>query len=410
MALFWTEFKEGLAISLEALRANKMRSALTTMGIVIGIVTVTLMGTAIDGLNRAFVQSISMIGADVFYVERVAWFNKTEEDWRRQSNRRPITLAQVKALQRQMTGTRAVAPFAATRESVRYRNRSPTSVIVIGTSDQFQFTSGTSVGEGRFFSGPESDGGRPVCVLGFQVATNLFTNDRALGKRIRIGQHPYEVVGVLEKQGNLLGAFSLDNQVVIPVQQFVTHFAPFPDFSIQVKTLDLSDMGDAREELRGIMRKIRQVPPTADDDFAINQQEALMTAFGRVSRVIASVGLFITGLSLFVGGIGIMNIMFVSVAERTREIGIRKAVGAKRRAILLQFLTEAASICLFSGLLGLAIAYPLTFALKKFLPAHMSLLVVGTAMAVSLLTGVVSGFFPAWRAARMNPVDALRNE
>ena len=128
-----------------------------------------------------------------------------------------------------------------------------------------------------------------------------------------------------------------------------------------------------------------------------------------MSAVIASVGLFITGLSLFVGGIGIMNIMFVSVAERTREIGIRKAVGAKRRAILLQFLTEASSICLFSGLVGLGIAFPMTFALRKFLPAHMSLVVV-VAVLVSLMTGVVSGFFPAWRAARMNPVDALRNE
>ena len=169
-------------------------------------------------------------------------------------------------------------------------------------------------------------------------------------------------------------------------------------------------MDESKEELRGVMRKIRKVDPGADDDFSINQQEALTTAFGRVSSVIASVGLFITGLSLFVGGIGIMNIMFVSVAERTREIGIRKAIGAKRRAILLQFLTEAASICLFSGLVGLAIAFPLTFAIGKFLPAHMSLTVVVVALLVSLLTGVISGFFPAWRAARMNPVDALRNE
>jgi putative ABC transport system permease protein len=249
-----------------------------------------------------------------------------------------------------------------------------------------------------------------VCVLGFQVATNLFPNDLPLGRRIHIGQHPFEVVGVLEKQGNFLGAFSLDNQVIMPVGQFTTHFRPFPDFSIQVKVVDLALIEDAKEELRGLMRKIRHVAPGDSDDFAINQQEALMTAFRRVSGIIASVGLFITGLSLFVGGIGIMNIMFVSVAERTREIGIRKAVGAKRRAILIQFLTEAATICLFSGLLGVAIAFPLTFALRAFLPANMSLLLVGAALGVSVLTGVIAGFFPAWRAAKMNPVDALRNE
>jgi putative ABC transport system permease protein len=135
-----------------------------------------------------------------------------------------------------------------------------------------------------------------------------------------------------------------------------------------------------------------------------------VNTFRRVSGTIAAVGLFITGLSLFVGGIGIMNIMFVSVAERTREIGIRKAIGAKRRAILLQFLIEAASICLIGGMVGLAITYPLTLLLKKYLGGAMSLTVVGIALLVALFTGVVSGFFPAWRAARMNPVDALRNE
>jgi putative ABC transport system permease protein len=387
-----------------------MRSALTTLGIVIGIVTVTLMGTAIDGLNSAFVQSISVIGADVLYIERGAWFHQTNLDWVRERNRRIITLQQVRALERQMTLARAVAPFTATRDAVKYRNRSSSSVIIIGTTDQYQYTGGATVAEGRFISRAESDGGRPVCVLGFQVATNLFVNETALAKRLRVGPQSFEVVGVLEKQGNFMGAFSLDNEVVIPVNQFVTHFWPFPDYSIQVKVADLTQMADAKEEARGLMRKIRRVDPTAEDDFAINQQEALMTAFHRVSTVIATAGLFITGLSLFVGGIGIMNIMFVSVAERTREIGIRKAVGAKRRAILLQFLTEAAGICLFSGLVGLAIAFPLTFVLKRMMPAHMSVTVVVVAILVSLLTGVVSGFFPAWRAARMNPVDALRNE
>jgi putative ABC transport system permease protein len=158
------------------------------------------------------------------------------------------------------------------------------------------------------------------------------------------------------------------------------------------------------------MRKIRRVKPGQEDDFAINQQEMFLKTFNRVAGTVATVGLFITGLSLFVGGIGIMNIMFVSVAERTREIGIRKAIGAKRRTILLQFLIEAASICLLGGLVGLGIAYPLTFLLGKFLPARMSMGVLGIALLVSIVTGVLSGFFPAWRAARMNPVDALRNE
>src|SRR5437867_2147309 len=157
-------------------------------------------------------------------------------------------------------------------------------------------------------------------------------------------------------------------------------------------------------------RPLPPAGPGGPDDFSINQQQQFVEMFHRVAGTIASIGLFITGLSLFVGGIGIMNIMFVSVAERTREIGIRKAIGAKRRSILLQFLMEAASICLLGGLIGLGLAWPLTLVLQTFMPAELSPLVVGLALAVALMTGVLSGFFPAWRAARMNPVDALRNE
>jgi putative ABC transport system permease protein len=309
-----------------------------------------------------------------------------------------------------MTQARAIAPFVDGRRPVKYRNRSANGVIIIGTSDQFQFTSSLVVAQGRFLSAEEVDGGRPVCVIGSEVATNLFQNEPALGNRIKIGQHAFEVIGVLEKRGSFLGQFSLDNQAFIPVQQFLTAFWHDPDFEIQVKVADLKQLEEAKEELRGIMRKIRHVEPGKEDDFAINQQENFIKTFHRVAGMIATGGLFITGLSLFVGGIGIMNIMFVSVAERTREIGVRKAIGAKRRTILIQFLIEAASICLMGGLLALAIAWPVTLGISKFLPATMSPTVAGIALLVSILTGVVSGFLPAWRAARMNPVDALRNE
>jgi putative ABC transport system permease protein len=169
-------------------------------------------------------------------------------------------------------------------------------------------------------------------------------------------------------------------------------------------------LDNAREELHSVMRKIRHLAPSDADDFAINQQDQILTMVHKVTGTLATIGLFITGLSLFVGGIGIMNIMFVSVAERTREIGIRKAIGAKRRTILLQFLIEAATICLIGGLVGLGIAWPVTMLMQRFFPAAMSFMIVGIALLVSLVTGLLSGIFPAWRAARMNPVDALRNE
>lgn len=401
---------EGLKIALAAIWANKLRSGLATLGIVIGIVTVTLMGTAIEGLNRSFLDAVSTIGADVLYVQRFSWFIDSWEEWLKVEKRQRITLAQVKAVEKQMRQARAIAPYVDMRRPVKYKNRHSDSVTVIGSTDQFAFTKGVTVAEGRFMSASEADGGRPVCVLGATVATNLFLIESPVGNKIRLGQQAFDVLGVLEKQGDFFGDFSTDNAVIIPLQQFVSSFWHEPDFQIQVKVIDMKNLEEAKEELRGLMRRIRRLAPGAEDDFSIDQQEMFLKMFGRVSRTIASAGLFITGLSLFVGGIGIMNIMFVSVAERTREIGIRKAIGAKRRAILTQFLIEAASICVLGGLLALAIAYPVTLLLKKHLGGTMSPTIVGIALLVSALTGVVSGFFPAWRAARLNPVDALRNE
>ncbi len=404
------ELIEGMRIAGGAIRGNMMRSGLATLGIVIGIVTVTLMGTAITGLNNAFLLSISSLGTDVLHVSRFSWFMRSHAEWLKAMNRQEITLTQIKMLERQMTLARAIAPYTEYGAPVRYKNRSSSRVWVIGTSEQFQFTGGVNLAQGRFLLDTEASGGRPVCVIGSGVATNLFLTESPLGKTIRVGEYPFEVVGVAEPQGNFMGRFSLDNQVFIPLQQMLACFTRTPFTTIQVKAMSVEKLKECEEELRGALRKIRRVPPGAEDDFSINKQENFVSTFNSVAGTIAAVGLFITGLSLFVGGIGIMNIMFVSVAERTREIGVRKAIGARRRTILLQFLIEAAGICLIGGLIGLAIAYPLTFVMNQFLPAQMSLTAAGAALVVALVTGVVSGFLPAWRAARMNPVDALRNE
>jgi putative ABC transport system permease protein len=403
------ELREGLAIAFAAIRANKLRAGLTTLGIVIGVVTVTLMGTAIEGLDRYFQKTVGFIAADTLYVRRMPWMIHSHAEWMRLQKRRPIEMSQVRELARLSTLARAVAPVSFANQPVSYKNRKSTGVDVIGTTDQFQYTSGIPVAEGRFFTPIESEGARPVCVIGAQVATNLFVREDPLGKRIKIGQIAFDVVGVLQAQGSFLGAFNLDKQVIIPLGQIVA-FRWRPDYDIQVRARDLASVPETLEEVRAHMRTIRRVPPGEPDDFAINQQEQFLRIFKSITTTIATVGLFITGLSLFVGGIGIMNIMFVSVAERTREIGIRKAIGAKRRTILVQFLIEAAGICLMGGALALAIAWPMTLVLARFLPAVMSLQVAGLALLVSTVTGLIAGFFPAWRAARMNPVDALRNE
>jgi len=407
---FLTELEEGLSISWAAIRANKMRSVLTTLGIIIGIVTVTLMGTAIQGLNQSFLNTISFIGADVLYVQTTDWAPHSQEESLQMKKRRPITLEQANALDKELKLARAVAPVIYSSERIRYDKRSARAVTIIGTTDQYLFTGGFSVAQGRFISALEADGGRPVCVIGSLIATNLFPKESPLGKKIKIDQQPFEVIGILEKQGTFLDS-SIDNQAIIPMPEMISGFVDTRELTqIQVKIAAVTDLEDARDELHSVMRKIRHLAPSDPDDFAINQQDQILQMVHTVTGTIAVIGLFITGLSLFVGGIGIMNIMFVSVAERTREIGIRKAIGAKRRTILMQFLIEAAAICLIGGLVGIGIAWPLTLLMQQFLPATMSLPIVGIALLVSLVTGVVSGFLPAWRAARMNPVDALRSE
>src|SRR6266446_234144 len=189
---FFTELREGLGISWDAIRANKLRSVLTTLGIVIGIVTVTLMGTALEGLNRAFLQSISFMGADVLYVDRFNWLNDSEAEWMKMQKRRIITLAQATALEKQLSLARAIAPAAFTASPVQYQKLRADNVEIVGTTEQFLLTSSVSIAQGRFLSQPEVEGGRPVCVIGFQVATNLFPREPATGKKVTIGQRAFE--------------------------------------------------------------------------------------------------------------------------------------------------------------------------------------------------------------------------
>ncbi|HEV8537573.1 MAG TPA: ABC transporter permease [Bacteroidota bacterium] len=405
---FFREIIEGLTISLRAIRANKMRSVLTTVGIVIGIIAVTLMATAIEGVTRAFEKSANAFGSKVLYVQKFSWVGG--DDWWKTRNRKDLEVDYADAIARQATLLDAIAPDATTGKDARFGSRSMFNVWVTGTTWVYQEASGTTISDGRFFSQEESDGGRPVCCIGANVVETLFPSVDPVGQTIKVGGYPYKVLAVFEKQGGLFGQFTSDNRIYIPINSFESQFGSHHDVTLNVRVAKDADLDDAREELRGIMRKIRRLHAGQEDDFNINQSDLLTNAFGTITGVIAGVGFFITGLSLFVGGIGIMNIMFVSVTERTREIGIRKAIGAPRRSILFQFLVEAALICLIGGLIGLIVSYILSLIINQVIPTAMPVSVVFIALFVSLLTGVVSGFLPAYRAAKMDPVEALRYE
>lgn len=408
---FLVDVKEGVIISLRAIKANKMRSILTTLGIVIGIFAVTIMSTAITGLKNAFIKSIASIGSDVLFVEKFEWFSG--EDWHTQRNRRDITMDQYEKLKSQLNSADVVVPnlrsFGAT---AKYKEKSATTTIIWGTTADYIKTTGTFPSTGRFMTDFEEKANHEVCIVGQDIVDNLFTGEDPINKVIKLNGYPLKVIGVLEKQGSgFLGSFSMDGQVIMPIGLFKKIFGPRRDsFRINVKVSDINKLPEVKEEVRDIMRTIRKVPLSKPDDFAINQQEAFTQMYDRIIGTVAIAGLVITALSLFVGAIGIMNIMFVSVKERTKEIGIRKAIGAKTWSILLQFLAEAAIICMIGGAIGVILAFPVSLIINQFIPTSMPLHIVGISFLISALVGVVSGFLPAYKASKMNPVEALRYE
>jgi putative ABC transport system permease protein len=241
----------------------------------------------------------------------------------------------------------------------------------------------------------------------------LFPSASPINRSVIINGQPFNVIGVISRQGSFLGIFSLDSIVVMPLPAFQKYFSAKSDSDILVKVKDKTKLADAKDELTGLMRRVRALSPEQKDDFSINEQQALKSTLDPIKNSIAIAGLFITGLSLFVGAIGIMNITFVSVKERTKEIGTRKALGARRRTILLQFLIESTALCLLGGFIGLSVAYLMCFGIGKAFPSfpiHFSFALVLASMIVSVMTGLISGFAPAWSASRLDPVTALRYE
>jgi putative ABC transport system permease protein len=411
------EWVEGFRIAIQQIAANRTRSILTALGVAIGIIAVTLMGTAIRGIDIGFNRSMSGFGDDVLYIEQWPW--STTEDFWQFRNRPDIKLSTADRLNQMIEANpksllELAVPAPASAQTVVYGERRITNVYTMGTTNEYAYLSTTSCEKGRFINEAESRGGKNVCVVGQDVANGLFNGQDPIDKVIRVRDHEYRIIGLFARQGPFLGVFSWDSQVVIPLASYIRYFKSNQEnASIRVKVRNKTQMAEATEELRGEFRRIRALWPEDRDNFAINEQKALRSSIEPVKVGLAVAGLFITGLALFVGAIGIMNITFVSVKERTREIGTRKALGARRRTILIQFLIEAVTICLIGGTVGLTVAFGLFVLIGSAFPnfpVQFSPSLVATALVISVLTGIISGFAPAWQASRLSPVEALRYE
>ena len=416
MNRFVYELTESWKIAAAQMRANRTRSMLTALGVIIGIVAVTLMGTAINGIQTGFDKSLAVLGDDILYVGQWPW--KNVDDWWNYRDRRKIKTEYAELLNRLIAATPnsnlvVAVPTASLLRSVKYAGNEVSSVYVMGTTSDFIVASTVECKEGRFFDEIESRGGDNVCVIGYDVADALFPSESPIGKTVLINGQLFKVTGVNSRQGTFLGLFSWDSMVVMPLPAFNKYFSAKSESDIRVKVKDKTKLAEAKDELIGLMRRVRGLPPEKKDDFSVNEQQAFKSTLDPVKNSIAVAGLFITGLSLFVGAIGIMNITFVSVKERTKEIGTRKALGARRRTILLQFLIESTALCLVGGFIGLTFAYVMCLGIGKAFPSfpiHFSLGLVLASVIVSVMTGLVSGFAPAWTASRLDPVAALRYE
>lgn len=408
---YFIELKEGILISLRAIQANKMRAILTTLGIVIGIVAVTTMSTAITGLRQAFIDSISSFGSDVLYVDKFDWMGNV--DFRTMRNRKNITYEQYEKLRASLTCYSAMAPnLRSFGSKIKYAEKSTDATMVYGTTEDYMKTSNLVPDKGRFLSDMDVKAARKVCVVGMDISDALFPREDPINKEIKVNGIPMKIIGVLSKQGSgMFGNFSPDGQIIMPLKTFQSVIGNYrANLRIDIKVSNPDRMDEAKDEVVAAMRTMRKVGVGQPNDFAVNQQEAFKEMYDKTVGVVGIAGLVITALALFVGSIGIMNIMFVSVTERTKEIGIRKAIGAKTWSILTQFLAESIIICLMGGIIGLMISFPLSLVINQFLPTAMPLDIVLISLLISAFVGIISGFLPAYKASKLDPVEALRYE
>lgn len=416
MMLTSVEIKEAILMALSSLRSNKLRSFLTILGVLIGVSSVIGLASIINGLDGAMDEEIDAIGSNIIEIERfgpqVDWDDLTEEE----RNRPEITAGEALAIRENCPSVEGVAPmnhyWAPGGNVAKYQNRKATRIGLMGTWPDFIKVKDKNVTSGRFISEIDVQARAMVVVLGYDVAQTLFQGQEAVDKEVRINGKRFRVVGVLEEVSSNFGNSYENNKVAIPLSTYEKLHPKDEALTLMARAKDFELIEEAKEEIIGVLRVYRQVPFGDENNFHLSTQDSIKEQVSNITNYIYLAMIIITSVGLMVGGIGVMNIMLVSVTERTREIGIRKAIGAKRSNIILQFLTEATTLSGVGGIIGIIVGVLGGIGINAALgfPLSISLFWIVIGFAVSVSVGLISGIYPAAKAAWLDPIEALRYE